>query len=82
MIFSEEFILDEDPKNYHFLSNGMVSVPDVKDSAAEFTATVDSMKIMGMTDEDLSGIYINKYVVYLFYEWFIVTFLNSLKNCS
>lgn len=52
-LFTEEFII-EDPKNYHFLSNGMVSVPGVDDSA-EFQATVESMIIMGMTPEDLSG---------------------------
>lgn len=54
ILLTEEFIL-EDPKNYHFLSNGMVSVPGVDDSA-EYQATVDSMAIMGMTNEDLSGI--------------------------
>ncbi|XP_073974328.1 myosin heavy chain 10 isoform X3 [Rhodnius prolixus] len=51
----KEFIL-EDPKHYHFLTNGMVQVPGV-DDAAEFQATVSAMSIMGMSVEDLSALF-------------------------
>ena len=52
--FTEEFIV-EDPKTYTFLTNGALPVPGV-DDAAEYQSTVKAMSIMGMTNEDLSGI--------------------------
>lgn len=52
---SEDFIL-EDPKTYPFLREDNHIVPGVDDSA-EFQATVKSMKIMGMTNEDFSAIF-------------------------
>uniref|UniRef100_A0A1L8E5N4 Putative myosin class i heavy chain n=1 Tax=Nyssomyia neivai TaxID=330878 RepID=A0A1L8E5N4_9DIPT len=51
----EKFILD-DIKLYPFLSNGSVPVPGV-DDYAEFQATVKSMNIMGMTQDDFSSIF-------------------------
>lgn len=51
----EKFILD-DIKTYAFLSNGSVPVPGV-DDYAEFQATVKSMDIMGMTNEDFNSIF-------------------------
>lgn len=51
----ERFILD-DLKNYPFLSNGPVPVPGV-DDAAEYQATVKSMAIMGMQQDDLYSIF-------------------------
>ncbi|KAF6200920.1 hypothetical protein GE061_005367 [Apolygus lucorum] len=51
----KEFIL-EDPKNYPFLSSGMVSVPGV-DDGVDFQATIASMSIMGMTNDDLSALF-------------------------
>ena len=46
----------EDPKTYPFLREDNHIVPGVDDSA-EFQATVKSMKIMGMTNEDFSAIF-------------------------
>ncbi|XP_055688811.1 myosin heavy chain, non-muscle isoform X2 [Lutzomyia longipalpis] len=51
----EKFILD-DIKLYPFLSNGSVPVPGV-DDYQEFQATVKSMNIMGMTQDDFSSIF-------------------------
>ncbi|GAB0099171.1 Myosin heavy chain, non-muscle [Sergentomyia squamirostris] len=51
----EKFILD-DIKSYPFLSNGSVPVPGVDDSH-EFQATVKSMNIMGMTQDDFNSIF-------------------------
>ncbi|XP_044253339.1 myosin heavy chain, non-muscle isoform X1 [Tribolium madens] len=51
----KEFIL-EDPKSYPFLREDNHIVPGV-DDAAEFQATVKSMNIMGMTNEDFSAIF-------------------------
>ncbi|XP_064213332.1 myosin heavy chain, non-muscle isoform X2 [Tribolium castaneum] len=51
----KEFIL-EDPKSYPFLREDNHIVPGVDDSA-EFQATVKSMNIMGMTNEDFSAIF-------------------------
>lgn len=48
-----EFIL-EDPKNYPFLSSGLLPVPGV-DDAGEFQQTCNAMTIMGMSPEDFSG---------------------------
>lgn len=46
----------EDPKAYPFLRDENHIVPGVDDSA-EFEATVKSMNIMGMTQEDFSAIF-------------------------
>jgi myosin protein heavy chain len=51
----DRFILD-DAKNYPFLSSGPVPVPGV-DDYAEFQATVKSMSIMGMNNEDYNSIF-------------------------
>ncbi|XP_049817618.1 myosin heavy chain, non-muscle isoform X2 [Aethina tumida] len=51
----KEFIL-EDAKSYSFLRDDNHIVPGVDDSQ-EFQATVKSMHIMGMTDEDFSAIF-------------------------
>lgn len=44
----------EDVKNYTFLTHGAVPVPGV-DEAAEFKSTVQAMQIMGLNEEELSG---------------------------
>lgn len=51
----ERFIL-EDVRSYPFLSNGSLPVPGF-DDAAEYQATVKSMNIMGMTQEDFNSIF-------------------------
>ncbi|XP_055837168.1 myosin heavy chain, non-muscle isoform X4 [Episyrphus balteatus] len=51
----DKFILD-DIKTYPFLSNGSLPVPGV-DDYAEFQATVKSMNIMGMTNDDFNSIF-------------------------
>ncbi|KAG4076752.1 hypothetical protein HA402_002039 [Bradysia odoriphaga] len=51
----EKFILD-DIKTYSFLSNGSLPVPGV-DDYAEYQATVKSMNIMGMTNDDFNSIF-------------------------
>lgn len=51
----EKFILD-DMKSYPFLSNGSLPVPGV-DDLVEFQATVKSMNIMGMTNDDFNSIF-------------------------
>lgn len=51
----EKFILD-DIKTYPFLSNGLLPVPGV-DDFAEYQATVKSMNIMGMTNDDFNSIF-------------------------
>ncbi|XP_055526751.1 myosin heavy chain, non-muscle isoform X1 [Wyeomyia smithii] len=51
----DKFILD-DMKTYPFLSNGNLPVPGVDDHM-EFQATVKSMHIMGMTEEDFNSIF-------------------------
>lgn len=55
IFFTEEYIL-EDPKAYPFLREENHIVPGVDDSA-EFEATVKSMNIMGMTQEDFNAIF-------------------------
>lgn len=52
----EDFLL-EDPKNYRFLTCGGLAVPGV-DDAAEFRNTASAMSIMGLSSEDLSGMYL------------------------
>nr|CAG4640602.1 EOG090X00BY [Eulimnadia texana] len=54
-MLQEEFLL-EDMKNYAYLSYGALPVAGV-DDAAEFQLTCNAMHIMGMTEEDLSGIF-------------------------
>lgn len=46
----------DDIKTYAFLSNGSLPVPGV-DDFAEFQATVKSMDIMGMTNDDFNSIF-------------------------
>lgn len=50
-----DFIL-ENPKSYPFLSSGALPVPGIDDSA-EFQATIKSMNIMGMNQEDFNSIF-------------------------
>lgn len=50
-----EYII-EDPKSYPFLSNAALPVPGIDDNA-EFQATIKSMNIMGMTQEDYNSIF-------------------------
>ncbi|XP_053607431.1 myosin heavy chain, non-muscle isoform X3 [Plodia interpunctella] len=50
-----EYIL-EDPKSYPFLSNALLPVPGI-DDPAEFQATIKSMNIMGMNNEDFNSIF-------------------------
>jgi len=49
------FIL-EDPKNYTFLTNGGITVPNQNDGE-EFLQTVEAMKVMGMNDDDISSVF-------------------------
>merc|ERR1719309_227439 len=53
--YKKNFIL-EDPKNYTFMSKGNVRIPGT-DDAEEFAQTIASMKVMGISDEDLSSIF-------------------------
>jgi len=53
--YKTEFIL-EDPKGYNFLTAGGVKVPGI-DDPEEFQSTLNSMKVMGMSDEDLSSVF-------------------------
>ena len=53
--YVEEYLL-EDAKKYRFLSCGGLAVPGV-DDAHEFQNTVSAMQIMGLSPEDLSGLY-------------------------
>lgn len=54
-VTTEEYIL-EDPTTYPFYREDNYLVPGVDDQA-EFQATVKSMNIMGMTNEDFSAIF-------------------------
>merc|ERR1719186_1005528 len=53
--YRTEFIL-EDAKNYNFLTFGGIKVPGI-DDPEEFQSTLASMKVMGMTDEDLAAVF-------------------------
>merc|ERR1740128_465382 len=53
--YKSEFIL-EDPKNYTFMTKGGVKVPGI-DDVEEFQATLNSMKIMGMSEDDMTSIW-------------------------
>merc|ERR1712223_2375181 len=51
----KKYIL-EDPKNYTFLTSGMVTIPGI-DDVEEFQMTIQSMKVMGISDEDMNSIW-------------------------
>merc|ERR1719193_1501749 len=53
--YKTEFIL-EDAKHYNFLTFGGIKVPGI-DDPEEFQSTLASMKVMGMTDEDLAAVF-------------------------
>merc|ERR1719290_669788 len=53
--YKKNFIL-EDPKNYTFMSKGNVRIPGT-DDAEEFAQTIASMKVMGISDDDLHSIF-------------------------
>lgn len=46
----------EDAKNYTFLSHGHVAVPGM-DEPEEFAATMEAMRIMGISEEDTNSIW-------------------------
>merc|ERR1719225_1948342 len=49
----KKYIL-EDPKNYTFLTSGMVTIP-AQDDAEEFSATMEAMRIMGLNEEEITA---------------------------
>merc|ERR1719328_305363 len=51
----KKYIL-EDPKNYTFLTSGMVTIP-AQDDAEEFAATMEAMRIMGLNEEEITAIF-------------------------
>merc|ERR1719445_2751575 len=51
----KKFIL-EDAKNYTFMTKGAVRVPGIED-VEEFQMTIQSMKVMGISDEDMNSIW-------------------------
>merc|ERR1712106_810015 len=56
---SKEFksqLLLEDAKNYTFMTQGGLRVPGI-DDIEEFVATQNSMKVMGISDEDMTSIW-------------------------
>merc|ERR1719403_788082 len=46
----------EDARNYTFMTKGAVRVPGIED-VEEFQMTIQSMKVMGMSDEDLASVF-------------------------
>merc|ERR1719495_2010635 len=52
--FKSQLLLD-DAKNYTFMTQGGLRVPGI-DDIEEFAATQNAMKVMGITDEDVSSI--------------------------
>ena len=48
--------MESDRKAYTFLSQGQITVPG-QDDAEEFAATVEAMRIMGVTDEEMASIW-------------------------
>merc|ERR1719422_601257 len=46
----------EDARNYTFMTKGAVRVPGI-DDVEEFTSTQNSMKVMGISDEDMTSIW-------------------------
>ena len=53
--FTEKYIL-EDPKNYTFLSGGPLTVGNM-DDLEEFHSLLESMHIMGLTEDEISSIW-------------------------
>merc|ERR1719206_1594174 len=53
--FKSQLLLD-DAKNYTFMTQGGLRVPGI-DDIEEFTATQNAMKVMGITDEDMTSIW-------------------------
>ena len=46
----------EDARNYTFMTKGAVRVPGIED-VEEFQMTIQSMKVMGISDEDMNSIW-------------------------
>jgi len=53
--FKSQMIL-EDAKNYTFMTQGGLRVPGI-DDIEEFTATQNAMKVMGISDDDMTAIW-------------------------
>merc|ERR1719361_297036 len=53
--FKSQMLLD-DAKNYTFMMSGGLRVPGI-DDVEEFTSTQNSMKVMGISDEDMTSIW-------------------------
>ena len=53
--FAEKYIL-EDPKNYTFLSGGNLTIPS-QDDREEFNDTMEAMRIMGLSEDEISSIW-------------------------
>merc|ERR1719513_156403 len=53
--FKSQLLLD-DAKNYTFMTQGGLRVPGI-DDIEEFAATQNAMKVMGITDEDMTSIW-------------------------
>merc|ERR1719232_715461 len=51
----KKYIL-EDPKNYTFLSGGNLTIPS-QDDREEFNDTMESMRIMGLTEDEITAIF-------------------------
>ena len=49
-------MLLDDAKNYTFMTAGGLRVPGI-DDVEEFTSTQNSMKVMGISDEDMTSIW-------------------------
>ena len=54
-LLSEQFLL-LDLKSYNFLSNGPIQLPNM-DDRQEFKATLEAMRDMGITQEELDPIF-------------------------
>ena len=54
-LISGQMIL-EDARNYTFMTKGAVRVPGIED-VEEFQMTIQSMKVMGISDEDMNSIW-------------------------
>ena len=52
---TEKYIL-EDPKNYTFLTSPCLTVPG-QDDCEEFQSTIESMRIMGLTEDEITSIW-------------------------
>ena len=53
--FITEKLILEDPKNYTFLSYDQVTIPGI-DDVEEFQLTMDAMRIMCISEEDIASI--------------------------